>query len=109
MPASRAVLADIQEKGLDPAVAWTKSGKDGRLKSQPTSQSAIAETPPPVAAPVEPAMEELVPSAIIEVAPEKKEEQELSSEQLAVVQSVEPKKGKVGRKKKTAEDELIVH
>jgi hypothetical protein len=68
MPAPKAVLRDIHEYGLDPAVAHSEIGKNGRLKVRHVTVSA------PAPAPIKMALKELPkaapkPVAKVEVAP----------------------------------------
>lgn len=109
MPVNRAILADIAEKNLDPTVAWTKFGKDGKLKNV-ASKLEEKETNLQVNAQAvqivdvaESTIEQLTPSPIIEISVQKSEEPVEVKDETAT----EQKKGKFGRKKKSAEGDSV--
>ena len=102
MPASRAVLHDIAQQGLDPAVAYRHVGHAGQLR--PIAPPPAAHEPPrvvPLITPPAPV------AAVIEeppVAPEVVQiTEEVTSEVTEPVTPIEedspkPKKGRFGRK-----------
>lgn len=72
MPATRAVLRDIADIGLDPTVAHTRCAHDGRLavpNVEERSATLVAQNVPDIEQPViqEP---EAIPEVILETTPE---------------------------------------